>query len=109
MGVLEGKVAIITGASSGIGRATVLLFAREGARLVVSARDRSELDVLVAEVEHAGGEAVAVAGDVKDESLAQELVEVSVEHFGWARCRLQQRRHQRHAGPGHRSLASGLA
>jgi NAD(P)-dependent dehydrogenase (short-subunit alcohol dehydrogenase family) len=82
MGVLDGKVAIITGASSGIGRATVLLFAREGARLVVSARDHSELDVLVAEVERAGGEAVAVAGDVKDESLARELVETSVEHFG---------------------------
>jgi NAD(P)-dependent dehydrogenase (short-subunit alcohol dehydrogenase family) len=42
----------------------------------------SELDVLVAEVERAGGEAVAVAGDVKDESLARELVEASVEHFG---------------------------
>jgi NAD(P)-dependent dehydrogenase (short-subunit alcohol dehydrogenase family) len=82
MGVLDGKIAIVTGASSGIGRATASLFAREGARLVVTARDRSGLDVLVAEVEAAGGEAVAVDGDVSDESVARELVEISLERFG---------------------------
>lgn len=79
---LTGKVAIITGASSGIGRATALLFAREGAKLVVTARRQSELDGLAVEIEGAGGEAVAVAGDVKDESLAKALVDTAIDRFG---------------------------
>ena len=70
MNVLADKVALVTGASSGIGRATALLFAREGAKLVVTARRRSQLDELVDEIKKAGGEAVAVAGDVRDEVLA---------------------------------------
>ena len=82
MNVLTGKVAIVTGASSGIGRATALLFAREGARLVVTARRQSELDKLVAEIEAEGGSAIAVAGDVKDESLAKALVDVAIGRFG---------------------------
>jgi NAD(P)-dependent dehydrogenase (short-subunit alcohol dehydrogenase family) len=82
MTALANKVAIVTGASSGIGRATALLFAREGASVVVSARRQAQLDELVAEIEGAGGKAVAVAGDVCDESLAKELVETAVGRFG---------------------------
>ena len=82
MNVLADKVAIVTGASSGIGRATALLFAREGAKLVVTARRRSQLDELVDEIKRAGGEAVAVAGDVRDEVLAKELVDTAVHRFG---------------------------
>jgi NAD(P)-dependent dehydrogenase (short-subunit alcohol dehydrogenase family) len=82
MTVLHGKTAIVTGASSGIGRATAKLFAREGARMVVSARRGAELDALVAEIEAEGGQAVAVAGDVRDESLAKALVDTAVERFG---------------------------
>jgi NAD(P)-dependent dehydrogenase (short-subunit alcohol dehydrogenase family) len=82
MNALAGKVAIVTGASSGIGRATALLFAREGARVVVAARRRAELDALVDEIEAAGGRAAAVAGDVRDEACARALVETAVGRFG---------------------------
>lgn len=82
MTVLHGKVAIVTGASSGIGRAAARLFAREGARVVMSARRRAELDSLVAEIGAEGGTAVAVEGDVRDESLAKALVDTAVERFG---------------------------
>jgi NAD(P)-dependent dehydrogenase (short-subunit alcohol dehydrogenase family) len=82
MNVLAGKVAIVTGASSGIGRATALLFAREDAKVVVTARRQALLDELVAEIMEAGGEAVAIAGDVRDEALAQELVDAATHRFG---------------------------
>ena len=57
MNVLKDKIAIVTGASSGIGYATAKLFAQEGAKVVVTARRQSELDALVAAIEEAGGEA----------------------------------------------------
>jgi NAD(P)-dependent dehydrogenase (short-subunit alcohol dehydrogenase family) len=82
MNSLTGKVAIVTGASSGIGRATAKLFAREGASLVVAARGQPGLDSLVAEIEAAGGQAVALAGDVRDEQLAKALVDTAMERFG---------------------------
>ena len=82
MKMLVDKIAIVTGASSGIGRAAALLFAREGAKVVVSARRQAELDELIAEIEKAGGEAIAVIGDIKDESLAKALVETATDHFG---------------------------
>lgn len=80
--LLTDKVAIVTGASSGIGRATALLFAQAGAKLVVAARRQSELNTLVAEIEAAGGQAVAIAGDVIDEVLAKELVDTAKNRFG---------------------------
>lgn len=55
MSLLSNKVAIITGASSGIGRASAILFAREGASVVVGARRQPELDALVEEIRHEGG------------------------------------------------------
>jgi len=82
MNALENKVAIVTGASSGIGYATAMLFAREGAAVVVSARRQAELDALVARIEKAGGHAIAVRGDVRDETLAKALVETAIERFG---------------------------
>ena len=82
MGVLENRVAIVTGASSGIGRASARLFAKEGAKVVVAARRRAVLDEVVSQIRAEGGEAVAVAGDVRDETLAQELVETAVSRFG---------------------------
>jgi NAD(P)-dependent dehydrogenase (short-subunit alcohol dehydrogenase family) len=79
---LANKTAIVTGASSGIGLATAKLFVREGASVVLSARRAKILDELVAEIEAAGGRAVAVAGDVREEAHAAALVRAAVENFG---------------------------
>jgi len=81
MGRLNGKVAIITGASSGIGRASAQLFAAEGSKVVVGARRKAELDDLVAEIRSAGGDAVALAGDVRSEDYARALVGLAVQRY----------------------------
>lgn len=82
MGLLTNKVAIITGASSGIGRTAAKLFAAEGAKLVVNARREAELATLVAEIENAGGAAVAVLGDVADEATPRAAVATALKSFG---------------------------
>ena len=82
MKALDGKAAIVTGASSGIGRAAARLFAEEGAQVVVAARRQKEMEDLVAEIEAAGGTAVALAGDVTDAGYAAALVETAQRRFG---------------------------
>ena len=82
MPALINKIALVTGASSGIGRATAKLFAAEGAQVVVTARRHDELEKLVAEIAAAGGTAMALAGDVKDEAFAQSLVAAAIRSFG---------------------------
>jgi len=65
-GRFEGKVVVITGASAGVGRATVRAFAREGARIALIARGQSGLDSARREIENGGGDAIAIAADVAD-------------------------------------------
>lgn len=67
MTTLKDKAAIITGASSGIGRATAILFAQKGARIIIGSRRKNELDKLVDKIYQQGGQAIALAGDVTSE------------------------------------------
>lgn len=78
---LKNKVAIVTGASSGIGYETAKLFAAEGASVVVGARRQDNLDRLVEEIQADGGTAIALAGDVKEEPYAEALVSLALENF----------------------------
>jgi NAD(P)-dependent dehydrogenase (short-subunit alcohol dehydrogenase family) len=91
MGLLDGRVAAITGAGGGIGRAHALLFAREGARIVVNdlggARDgdgagSAMADEVVAEIEASGGTAAACYADISRPEGAQELVDTALSRFG---------------------------
>jgi A-factor type gamma-butyrolactone 1'-reductase (1S-forming) len=79
---LEGKVTFVTGASSGIGRAAALRFAAEGARVVAASRRTDLLDKVVAEIQEAGGEAIAVRCDVTDETSVREAIAATIDQFG---------------------------
>ncbi len=82
MPILEDKVAIITGASSGLGAATARLFAAEGCAVVLGARRRGELEEVAGEIERAGGRAAVLAGDVQEEDYARALVDLAKSRFG---------------------------
>lgn len=81
-GRLEGKVAVVTGASSGIGESTAEALAAEGAAVVAAARREDRLRGLVERIEERGGRAVAVACDVTDEGQAHDLVRRAIEEYG---------------------------
>lgn len=82
MTLLAGKTAIITGAGSGIGRATAILFAEQGASVIINARKHDALDEIVAQIEANGGKAFAVAGDVMVPQISKALVDAAFQHFG---------------------------
>ncbi len=80
---LTGSVAIVTGGSRGIGRATALALAREGAQVVVTYRDRKEAaEATVAQIEAHGGEAVSIQVDVSGQAEGEAMVAVALERFG---------------------------
>lgn len=82
MSILKGRVAVVTGASSGIGKACALGFVERGAKVVLAARRVDRLADLVALIESMGGEAIAVATDVTDEAAIANLFARAVERFG---------------------------
>jgi NAD(P)-dependent dehydrogenase (short-subunit alcohol dehydrogenase family) len=79
---IDGRVVLITGASRGLGRAMAAAFAREGARLSLCARGKSELERVVAEIRGGGAEVLAIAADVGSEVDQERLVSLTFDRFG---------------------------
>jgi NAD(P)-dependent dehydrogenase (short-subunit alcohol dehydrogenase family) len=79
---LQSKTIIITGASSGIGKAAALLFAAEGANVVLGARRAAPLEEVANRIRQAGGQAAFLCGDVREEGYAEALVALAVKAFG---------------------------
>ena len=86
MALLTDKVALITGGGSGIGRATALIFAREGAKLVIADLNRKGAEETVAMVEKAGAPAISIQCDVLKAGAAEDLVQQTVKKFGRLDC-----------------------
>jgi NAD(P)-dependent dehydrogenase (short-subunit alcohol dehydrogenase family) len=82
MTTLIGKVAIVTGGTSGIGKATAIAFAQNGAKVAIAGRRQSEGEAVVNEIQTAGGEAMFVKTDVSDEDQVKTLVEKAIATYG---------------------------
>lgn len=85
-GLLEGKSALITGGGGGIGRATALIFAREGARVAVADANIDAAAETVAQVNAAGGQAMSLSGDVTDSGAVQAMINTVVSAYGRIDC-----------------------
>jgi NAD(P)-dependent dehydrogenase (short-subunit alcohol dehydrogenase family) len=86
MGLLDGKVALVTGGTSGIGRASALLFAREGAKVALVGRRKTEGESVVAEIHRSGGQAIHIPFDLADASGIADLVTEVVSRYGRLDC-----------------------
>jgi NAD(P)-dependent dehydrogenase (short-subunit alcohol dehydrogenase family) len=86
MGLLEGKVSLVTGGTSGIGRASAVLFAREGAKVALTGRRAAEGKAVVAEVEAAGGDALFIQADLTEISGIPAIIENVVARYGRLDC-----------------------
>src|SRR6187402_1592143 len=86
MGLLDGKVALVTGGTSGIGRASALLFAREGAQVALTGRQAEAGAAVVAEIEAAGGSALFIRADLRQTDGIAAVVERVVAHYGRLDC-----------------------
>lgn len=82
MGRLSGKTAVVTGASSGMGREIVTLFAREGANVVAVARRKERLEALAAELAGEEGRVLPFPGDISSREINEAMIDFAVEHFG---------------------------
>jgi 3-oxoacyl-[acyl-carrier protein] reductase len=82
MGLIDGKVAILTGSGRGIGAATANIFAAEGASVVVSDLDPAPAEETAAAIRAAGGKAVVVSGDVTDPAFPAQLIQATLDSFG---------------------------
>ena len=82
MNRLEGKVAIITGGNSGVGAATALKFASEGAKVVITARREAQLEEVAAMIREAGGEVLPVVSDISKPEDAKRVVAETLAKFG---------------------------
>ena len=85
-GILEGKVALVTGGGSGIGRATAVIMAREGARVAVSDLSKDGIEATVGLINAGGGQGIAIAGDVTSETDVANMVARTVSAFGRLDC-----------------------
>jgi NAD(P)-dependent dehydrogenase (short-subunit alcohol dehydrogenase family) len=85
-GILDGKSALITGGGRGIGRATALIFAREGARVAVADLDANAAQDTVAMVNAVGGQAMSLSGEVTDNAAVQEMIHSVVAAYGRLDC-----------------------
>jgi len=85
-GLVEGKVALVTGAASGIGRATALALARDGARVLVADRDGAGVQAVAKAIAQQGGEAVATQTDVSQPEQVEAMVRAAVDAFGRLDC-----------------------
>lgn len=86
MGYLAGKVALVTGGSSGIGRAAALAFSREGAKVVLAGRGTEAGEETAREIEKSGGKVLFVRADISDSSQVETLVAKAVQTYGRLDC-----------------------